>query len=72
MCAVEGVFIGLQQPTSVGWRPQQVGTFAKSGVVLGRDQDSIPVLRDDLDCIMVFVDLLDQREESFARLACSD
>src|SRR6202050_4556582 len=70
--AVEGVLVGLEQPTGVGRRAQQIGALAQGGVVFGRDQDGIAVLGDDLDGVVVFVDLLDQREEFFACLARGD
>src|SRR6266496_5365628 len=50
--AVEGVLVGLEQPAGVGRRAQQIGTFAKCGVVLGGDQDGIAVPGDDLDGVV--------------------
>src|SRR5581483_1166291 len=70
--AVEGVLISLEQSTGVDRRAQQIGTFAKCGVVLGGDQDGIVVLGDDLDGVVVLVDLLDQRKQPLACLARGD
>src|SRR5690348_16125256 len=70
--AAERVLVGLEQPTGVGRRAQQIRTFAECGVVLGGNQNGIAMPGDDLNGVVVLVDLLDQREELPARLARGD